>query len=37
MALTALFMLLFYFVLSNFAFHADEKESRRRLTELLKK
>ena len=37
MALTALGMLLFYFVLSNFAFHADEKESRRRLTELLEK
>ena len=37
MLLTALGMLLFYFVLSNFAFHADEKESRRRLTELLEK
>ena len=36
MLLTALFMLLFYFVLSNLAFHVDEKESRRRLTELLK-
>ena len=37
MALTALGMLLFYFVLSNLAFHIDEKESRKRLTELLEK